>query len=713
MMHFQKVRLVLEQLLFSAHVFVLVILLAESRLVLPDWLYVVGRMHPLLLHFPIVLLLLAVLLLLFPQIVRTREDQLHYSQSLLLLGCCFSAITVVAGLFLSLESGSAEVHQSHKWTGLAVFWLSSLLYIVLNRFKKQPHAQKILASIVGVLVVITGHLGSTITHGENFITAPLNKEDVQLVSLEEAEVFAHVIQPILQNKCVGCHKASKQKGDLRLDFEQHILTGGESGPAVVPGDLENSLLVHHILLSVEDDGHMPPKGKPQLTEEEKELITSWVASGGDFGKKLLTYSPEAPIFQLASQKFENLPKTYTFDAADPEKIALLNNFYRKVVSLGAGSPAVSVSYFSRQNFNAASIKELSAIKTQVVSLNLNNMPIRDTDMELLSDFVHLENLYLNFAEIQGEGTKHLLPLENLLVLSLSGNTLDETALVSLEELKGLEKLFIWNCGLSEEQISKLKKSLPQTYIETGFADDGTIYQLNPPTLEFENSFFHGKEVVEILHPIKSTSIYYTLDGSLPDSSLSILYREPLLIDSNSILRTRAFAEGWIGSSEAGAEFIKAAVRPTNYSLQFPPSDRYKGDLVNSLFDGQKGRADVWDLSWLGFNNTYLDVEMEFANPQDINSLELSIWYNPNSWFFPPGEVEIWAATDENQWELKHQSKLALRKKSHPAGLERIPLPFNIQGVERLKLIARPALLPPWHTSAGQKAWIMIDEVVIN
>src|SRR5690606_16395634 len=228
-----------------------------------------------------------------------------------------------------------------------------------------------------VLIMVTGHFGASLTHGENFLTGPLFEKETELVSLEEAEVFDHVIQPILENKCIGCHKASKQKGELRLDLAEHIVKGGESGPALVPGDLEKSLMAQHILLPLEDEDHMPPEGKPQLTEDEKELILAWIKSGGDFGKKLVAYDREDTIFQLASQKFENIPKIYSFMPADPAKISTLNSFYRKVISLGAGSPALSVSYFSRQNFKAASLKELYDIGEQLVVLNLNNMPLAD------------------------------------------------------------------------------------------------------------------------------------------------------------------------------------------------------------------------------------------------------------------------------------------------------------------------------------------------
>ncbi|MEX2593769.1 MAG: c-type cytochrome domain-containing protein [Anditalea sp.] len=714
-MHSEKLKLVLEQILFSAHIFVLVILLAESRLLIPAWLQMAGRLHPLLLHFPIVVLLLAVVIILFPGLLKNRADQFYYGHFLLLLGSLFTAVTVIAGLFLSLEGGETTATlQNHKWTGLAVFWISSLLYWYYKRLGKLTRVKKILASLIGVLIIVTGHFGASITHGENFITAPFFRTETQLVSLEEADVFDHVIMPILENKCTSCHKASKQKGELRLDGAEYIIKGGESGPAVVAGDLEESLMAHRIMLPEEDEEHMPPEGKPQLSEEEKELITAWISSGGDFEKKVLAYDSEEPIFQLASQKFENVPRAYTFEAASPEKIRSLNSFYRKVLSLGADSPALSVSYFSRQNFEISSLEELFDVAEQVVTLNLNNMPVEDGDLELLSSFPNLEKLYLNFADIRGEGIGHLASLENLRILSLTGNVLDETAVGSLKELKGLNKLYLWNTGLGEDQISSLRESLPQALIETGYTDDGTVYQLNPPTVKFDEAFFRNQAEVEILHSIKSTSIHYTLDGSYPDSSNFILYKEPIVIDSNTVLRARAFADGWTGSAEAGAEFIKAGVRPVSYVLKHPPEDRYKGDLVNSLFDGEKGITDVWSLSWLGFIHTPLEVEMEFAGPQDISSLELSIWSNTGARFFPPKEVEIWTAKEGGSWEMVHQSTPEQPVKGEPNALKRVPITFKADGVEKMRLVARPVgSLPGWHGAAGEKARIMIDEVVIN
>src|SRR5215212_9545710 len=57
------------------------------------------------------------------------------------------------------------------------------------------------------------------------------------------EFFEKEIRPVLVERCYECHGEKKQKGELRLDSREALLKGGESGAAIVPGDVEGSLLV--------------------------------------------------------------------------------------------------------------------------------------------------------------------------------------------------------------------------------------------------------------------------------------------------------------------------------------------------------------------------------------------------------------------------------------------------------------------------------------
>ena len=87
--------------------------------------------------------------------------------------------------------------------------------------------------------------------------------------------FEKNIRPLLIENCVGCHGPKKQRGGLRLDTAASARSGGDSGPAIVPGNLEESLLVGAVRYN--DDLKMPPKGK--LRADQIANIVTWVKQG--------------------------------------------------------------------------------------------------------------------------------------------------------------------------------------------------------------------------------------------------------------------------------------------------------------------------------------------------------------------------------------------------------------------------------------------------
>ncbi|MFM7052937.1 MAG: PSD1 and planctomycete cytochrome C domain-containing protein [Planctomycetota bacterium] len=98
------------------------------------------------------------------------------------------------------------------------------------------------------------------------------------LTAEETKFFESKVRPLLIANCYGCHSASagKSKGGLRLDTRESTLAGGESGPAVVPGDIDSSLLVRAVRYHDEDYA-MPPAGR--LSDADIATIEQWVAMG--------------------------------------------------------------------------------------------------------------------------------------------------------------------------------------------------------------------------------------------------------------------------------------------------------------------------------------------------------------------------------------------------------------------------------------------------
>ena len=93
------------------------------------------------------------------------------------------------------------------------------------------------------------------------------------------EFFEKTIRPMLVERCYECHstKAGKVKGDLDLETKEGTLKGGSSGPAVVPGNLEKSLLIQSIRYS-HPDLQMPPKNK-MLSHQQIADFETWVKMG--------------------------------------------------------------------------------------------------------------------------------------------------------------------------------------------------------------------------------------------------------------------------------------------------------------------------------------------------------------------------------------------------------------------------------------------------
>ena len=87
------------------------------------------------------------------------------------------------------------------------------------------------------------------------------------------------VSAILEKNCVSCHGAKEPESELRLDSLGGILAGGKSGPAIIPGDADSSLLIS----AVEDSGlvtRMPPEDDaPALDSASIRILRRWVREG--------------------------------------------------------------------------------------------------------------------------------------------------------------------------------------------------------------------------------------------------------------------------------------------------------------------------------------------------------------------------------------------------------------------------------------------------
>ncbi len=104
--------------------------------------------------------------------------------------------------------------------------------------------------------------------------------------------FEKQVQPLLAQRCYGCHGPDVQQSGLRLDKRQNAMRGGDYGPVIIPGKSAESKLIRRV---VNGDGgiQMPPTGP--LSTGEIDLLRAWIDQGADFRMEIQEEAPPKPV----------------------------------------------------------------------------------------------------------------------------------------------------------------------------------------------------------------------------------------------------------------------------------------------------------------------------------------------------------------------------------------------------------------------------------
>lgn len=713
-----RIRSIGNLLALAGLVFLLFLFVFVGQLSVPAWLQVVGRMHPLLLHFPIVLVLISLLPYWIPQ-----EAAMEKTWELIRLAAALSALaSAIMGIFLSVEQGTEGTSlQYHKWSGTALAMIAWVLYSFhAQLIAAKASLAKGISVVAACLLLVTGHLGANLTHGENFLSGPILGSTKKIIDPEQAVIFPDLIYTVLEEKCGGCHQAGNQKGGLSLADSIAIMKGGKTAKALVLGDLEKSLLISRLHLPLSDKKHMPLASKPQLTPEELELLQAWVKAGAPFTQKLRERNSNdslrlaADAYIHSRQEVSDEP-VYDFAEADPATIQKLSDNYRVIKPLGKNSPALSVSFFGKAMFTANRLKELESLKKQIIHLNLARMPVTDELLSFISGFPNLERLNLNYTDITDGGMKQLAGMKQLVAVSLSGTAVDADGLLAVGANPHLKEVYVWDSRIAANALTTVKQKYPQLIIETGFQGaDTTIVTLNKPLIKTTEGFFKDTGKIVLSHVIKGAELRYTLDGLAPDSTTSPVYKMPISITKNTTLQVRAFKKGWISSEVVKASFLKAGLPVSNITLLQPADAKYNMGGGKILSDLDLGDQSDFSSKWLGFQKNKASVVFDLGTSIKLEEVLINSLHNTAAHVFPPVVLRVWGSSDQQHWRLLtiHQPKPPA--KIEPATAYLYQLPFPATNARYIKLEAEPVpQLPLWHPAKGKPGWFFMSEVIFH
>lgn len=438
----------------------------------------IGNLHPALVHLPVGIFFVCCIFQFTP---AAAGGTTGFGRFALWTGCIAAMLSCISGLLLSNNSEyDLSLVATHQWMGISLFVFSVILLVLEYRM----HAirwKKVSYIILFVLLLITGHLGGSLTHGSDYLTDAWNDEGNAegsrkvIVNMDSANVYADLVQPVLQQKCYSCHGKNKQKGELRLDKETLIMKGGEDGIVLVPGDPLKSDLVKRLELPRNHDDHMPPKEKPQLTEQDVRLIHWWVQTGASFTKRVheLDRSPEIDrllssyMEDAGSSEPESLIPLKPVDKADTKDLDAMSALGIVVSPIAQNSNYLQMNCINADTLSYSNTKPFSELKKQLLWLRAGNRSVTDSVLMNIAQCTNITRLQLDGSSITDAGMKEVSKLDSLQYLNIVGARISASGIAELKNLKSLRIIYAYHTDVKKEELESLKKLLPSTVIELG------------------------------------------------------------------------------------------------------------------------------------------------------------------------------------------------------------------------------------------------------
>ena len=680
-----------------------------------QWL---GKMHPMLLHFPIVFGLGISGYYIYATNFKKMSPLFSH---LLILHSLLTTVVSIFGICLSKqESYDHDLLFWHQWGGVAIAYMSwgvLVLHEHNNFFKTHFSLRSILGIIfAGVLIFFT-HKGAQLTHGTNILHWPEKeiKKEITINFDSTATLYERAIGPLFQQKCVSCHGTKKSKGNLLLNSPDNILKGGKNGSIFSDQSNIKSLLLERLSLPLSDEYHMPPEGKLQLTKKELKLLNYWILAGGNLEIKMNELIQSDSLFLLAHQWMPSIPHSDKSQHTFPD-LTRYNSNYCAVNYSYAGSNNIEVSFYQSDFYAHEILKRLTPIQSQIVYLNMQSMPLKEKDIAFIAQCDKLQKLNLNYTQLSADQLVPLKKLVQLKSISMCGLRYDEKSWLAFFENAPFNKVHLWSKSLNVRQMNKIRSS--NSKIDFTFGDNLTndLIQINSPIIDQDSSIIADHLDINIRHFLEDTDIRYTTDGTDPDSLSSPKFKTTLRITEQTILKARAFKPGWISSEIVQKTFYRSDIPTDTIYLVTQPNKQYPGNGVQTLVDYELGDQNFTNGKWLG----YLDKDMVFVigfnQSKNLKEARFNALINNTSYIFPIKSIKVAGSFDGIQFKTLNEIKFpSLEKDDFNIQSKSFSCPIPNQVAYKFYKFTLSNLkkLPNWHPGKNTPAWMFIDEIFLN
>lgn len=477
---------------------------------MPDIVRFIGHFHPVLLHLPIGVFILIVLQEMGAIFGKRHHEQVANTALFpLFFGAASAFVAVIAG-FLLFQGGEEyagnALAERHLWGGL-IFAVAAMVTFILKAWtvalSANPAFYRLFLFASVSVMGFASHDGASITHGEDYLTQYAPDPVRTLIGLpkrgssatagggqvasakkfDDRLVFADVVAPILERRCIQCHKESKAKGKFRMDTYELLVKGGKEGSGIEPGKSAESNILVRMALPADDEEHMPPEGKPKIEDTEVAIIKWWIDNGADPKKTLKDFEVPEPLKEAiskvvpaaASESSETAETSSPHgtpagpDEALKSSVAGISKDFPGALSFESQTSALLTftAVSLRGNLDDTGFKKLAPVTAQLVTVDLSATKITDQAVAQLSPARNLRLIRLSETGITDASIDTLLKLPALESINLYGTKVTDAGVSKLSGMSNLKRLYLWKTAVTPEAVKALKEKLPKCEIITG------------------------------------------------------------------------------------------------------------------------------------------------------------------------------------------------------------------------------------------------------
>ncbi|MCU4157931.1 family 20 glycosylhydrolase [Carboxylicivirga sp. A043] len=260
-----------------------------------------------------------------------------------------------------------------------------------------------------------------------------------------------------------------------------------------------------------------------------------------------------------------------------------------------------------------------------------------------------------------------------------------------------------------KDFSQRIKNIGDAYDNMGFNYAKSMY-----TVQFESVFNEKEKQVglELATEIPVVDIYYTMDGTEPTVS-SNKYDKPIKINASVEVKASSFNKGMrLGnSSSINFSIHKATAKPLKYDTK--PSRKFKGDTEITLVNSLRGSRNFSDGNWQGFEGDDLEVIIDLEEVKELSQITVGCLHQTGSWIFLPQEIVVQTSLDGHKYVHAGSTINNIPLQSEALVMD---YTIDISGTTSrfVKItVVNQKEIPQWHSAAGNKSWLFVDEVIVD